>query len=302
MLTIGVIGKSGKEDEKRVPIHPGQLDWIPEDVRPALRFETGYGEPFDISDDQLAEDTGGVAGRETLFAEADIILLAKPLVEDLRAMREGGILWGWPHCVQQRALTQVAIDRKLTLIAWEAMHKWSGDGHFQMHIFNRNNEIAGYAGVMHAMRLRGMDGNYGPHRKAVVLGFGSVGRGSVKALRRLGVTDVTVFTQRSSPLVADQMSGPEYRHMEHDAHGRLVAVAPDGSARPFIEELADADLIVNAVLQDTDDPLMYIEDGEEQALKAGAHIVDVSCDHAMGFPIPKPKTIKEPIIRAGPPW
>jgi hypothetical protein len=32
-------------------------------------------------------------------------------------MREGQIVWGWPHCVQDAEVTQLAIDRRLTLIA-----------------------------------------------------------------------------------------------------------------------------------------------------------------------------------------
>jgi len=301
MLSIGVIGRSRKENERRVPIHPGQLDCLPEEVRAGLRFERSYGEAFDTSDASIAERTGGVASREDLFAESDVILLAKPLLEDLEAMREGSILWGWPHCVQQQALTQAAIDRRLTLIAWEAMHKWNSDGHFDMHIFNRNNELAGYASVMHAMALRGVDGNYGPRRRALVLGFGSVGRGAALALRQLGVTDVKVFTQRNSPLVVDQMPGAEYCQFERSEQG-LVVVQPDHHRRPFIEEIADADIVVNAVLQDTDNPLMYLGKSEVDNLKSGSLIVDVSCDEGMGFPFARPTSFSDPIFRAGPAW
>ena len=45
----------------------------------------------------------------------------------------------------RRELTQAAIDRKLTLIAWEAMNHWSRSGAFELHVFHQNNEIAGYA-------------------------------------------------------------------------------------------------------------------------------------------------------------
>ena len=43
-------------------------------------------------------------------------------------MHEGQVLWGWPHCVQDREMTQLAIDRRLTLIAFEAMNHWTVDG------------------------------------------------------------------------------------------------------------------------------------------------------------------------------
>ena len=56
------------------------------------------------------------------------MLLPKPQLADVEALRRGAVLWGWPHCVQDPELTQVAIDRDLTLIAFEAMNHWTSDG------------------------------------------------------------------------------------------------------------------------------------------------------------------------------
>ena len=68
-------------------------------------------------------------------------------------MREGQVLWGWPHCVQDAEITQLAIDRRLTLIAFEAMNHWASDGSFSLHVFHKNNELAGYCSVLHALQL-----------------------------------------------------------------------------------------------------------------------------------------------------
>lgn len=144
-----------KKQEKRVPIHPDQLDWIDDEIKRNLFFEEGYGLPFGMSDTEIASVSGGVLSRADLFQKCDVALLAKPVQEDFDEMKEGTIHWGWPHCVQQRSIAQTAIDLKLTLIAWEAMHRWSARGDWQMHIFQKNNEIAGYAGVHHAMNLDG---------------------------------------------------------------------------------------------------------------------------------------------------
>jgi alanine dehydrogenase len=252
------------------------------------------------SDAELAKLTEGVVSRQDLFEQSDVVLLAKPSLEDFRQMKEGTIHWGWPHCVQQRVITQEAIDRKLTLIAWEAMHRWSKHGDWQMHVFSKNNEIAGYAGVFHAMGLNGIDGNYGPQRKAVVLSFGSVSRGAVRALQALGVQDITVFTQRYHFLVADQMAGVNYYHFETTADGQLVSLDPGRENMPFIEELADADIIVNGTLQDTDNPLMFVEKGQLDRLRRGCLIVDISCDEGMGFYFAKPTTFANPTFKEGP--
>ncbi|HFA47416.1 MAG TPA: alanine dehydrogenase [Bacteroidetes bacterium] len=299
LLTVGVFGTSQKKQEKRVPIHPGQLDWIGQEVRQHLVFEKNYGLAFGVPDEQIAAVSGGMASRAELFERCDIALLAKPVLKDFEQMKPGTIHWGWPHCVQQRDIAQAAIDRKLTLIAWEAMHRWSKNGDWQMHIFHKNNEIAGYAGVMHAMNLAGIDGNYGRPRKAVVISFGSVSRGAIRALQARGVRDITVFTQRHYILIASQMAGVNYYQFEENEKGDLVSLRPDRLSHPFVEELADADIIVNGILQDTDRPLMFVQPGQEGRLKPGCLIVDVSCDEGMGFPFAKPTSFDAPMFKAG---
>ena len=87
-----------------------------------------------------------------------MVLLPKPLAEDLETLRAGQVVWGWPHCVQDREMTQLAIDRRLTLIAWEAMNHWTSDGDFSVHVFHKNNELAGYCSVLHALQLLGSPG------------------------------------------------------------------------------------------------------------------------------------------------
>ena len=70
----------------------------------------------------------GFASRDELLADSDVVLLPKPQHSDIAALGPGQVLWGWPHCVQDTELTQMAIDQQLTLIAFEAMNHWTGDG------------------------------------------------------------------------------------------------------------------------------------------------------------------------------
>jgi N5-(carboxyethyl)ornithine synthase len=291
-LNLGVIGNSGKENEHRVPIHPAHFGQIPDDLAAMITFDRGYGIPFGIPDDEIAKRFGPLASREKLIRESEIVLLPKPLAEDLGGMRRGGILWGWPHCIQQQEITQQAIDSRLTLLAWEAMFAWK-NGEQDMHLFYRNNEMAGYCGVIHALGLCGMDGNYGLAQRAVVLSFGSVSRGAVYALRGRGIEEITVCTQRPSYAVHDQVPGCRYMRMAYE-RGKVVVFSEDGKKYPMIEVLAEADVIVNGILQDIDNPLMFIQKDEERRLKQGALIVDVSCDLKMGFPFARPTSFEEP--------
>jgi N5-(carboxyethyl)ornithine synthase len=297
LLTMGVIGKSLKENEKRVAIHPEHIEGIPQRIRKQITFEEGYGMRFGMDDNKLAKlSSGRVACRKEILNGFDCVLMPKPLAKDLAQVREGAIVWGWPHCVQQKEISQVSIDRKLTLIAWEEMFTWDRNGDKDMHIFYKNNELAGYSGVNHALSLIGINGYYGNSLKAVVLGFGSVSRGAVYALQGQGFRDIMVYTNRISTEVRDQMPDIQFKQMQNDDSGNLFIVEADTSTRPFLEALSDVHLIVNGTLQDIDHPKMFVPKEDAGKLMDGALIVDISCDEGMGFWCARPTTFDDPMF------
>jgi alanine dehydrogenase len=298
MLQTGIPGTSRKENERRVPIHPAHLQRIPPELRSAITLETGYGEPFGVDDERIRSLGFDTADRELILADSELVLLPKPLPEDLLAMNTGATLWGWPHAVQQRVMAQAAIDHRLTLLAFESMYHWSGDGRKGVHILYKNNELAGYCAILDALRLTGRDGDYGPQRNVVILSFGSVSRGAAHSLIGRGFTDVTALTLRPPHLVADQRFGVRFGQMERGRDG-MIATLPGGDRRPLIDVLADADLIVNGTLQDPEDPLMFVRAGEEDRLRPRSLIVDVSCDRGMGFPFARPTSFEDPMFTVG---
>ncbi|MEO6821311.1 MAG: N(5)-(carboxyethyl)ornithine synthase [Candidatus Nanopelagicales bacterium] len=299
-LSLGLIGRSSMENERRVPIHPRHLDQIDADLRARMVVERGYGERFGVLDEVLAALVGRVASREEVLATADVVLLPKPLRSDVESLRDGQVLWGWPHLVQDRAMTQLAIDKHLTFIAWEAMNHWMSDGSFGVHVFHMNNEIAGYCSVLHAMTLIGATGHYGRHLKAVVIGFGNTARGAVLALQSLGVHDVTVLTQREVAVVAAPIPSANLEHMERvEADPSRTSTLREQGSQPTAAFLAEHDIIVNCVFQDTDRPLMFVTGDDLAPFRPGSLIVDVSCDEGMGFDFARPTTFEQPMFDAG---
>ncbi len=294
------MGRSHKENEHRLALHPRHLDRVPADLRQRMYLEEGYGERFGVTDDDLRDLVAGVRSHQQLVAECDVILQPKPLHRDVAELREGQVLWGWPHCVQDEAHTQLAVDRRLTLIAFEAMNHWKADGSFDLHVFHKNNELAGYASVMHAMTLAGTTGNYGPRLSAVVIGFGATARGAVTALTALGVGDVDILTNRQVAAVASPIHSARILHFDpDDTKGRVShAVTQDGRV-PLAEFLGQHDLIVNCVLQDTDNPLLFLTDDDLSELRPGTVVVDVSCDEGMGFSWARPTTFSDPTFTVG---
>jgi len=165
-----------------------------------------------------------------------------------------------------------------------------------MHIFYKNNEIAGYAGVNHALSLIGVAGYYGKPKKAVVLSFGSVSRGAVYALQGQGFRDITLYTGRASTDVRDQLPDIEFKQMKHDDSGNLIVIESDNSIKSIAESLSDAHIIVNGTFQDIDHPKMFVPKKDANKLMDGALIVDISCDEGMGFWCAKPTTFDDPMF------
>ena len=299
-LSLGVMAHSRKENEHRLAIHPRHIERIEAGLRRRIYLERGFGERFGVPDGQLAGYVAGVRTREELLADCDVILLPKPLPQDLAEMREGQILWGWPHCVQNDDITQLSVDRRLTLIAFEVMNHWTGEGSFSLHVFHKNNELAGYCSVLHAMQLQGTTGEYGRPLRAAVIGFGATGRGAVTALNASGVNDVHVLTHREVTAVASPIHSARMVHFDRDADDPARCHAlPEGSPVPLAAYLAGFDIVVNCVLQHPDAPLIFLTGDDVAAFAPGTLIVDVSCDAGMGFSWAQPTSFADPMVTVG---
>jgi alanine dehydrogenase len=299
-LSLGIIAVTHKENEHRLPIHPEHLGRIDPDVLARIYLEHGYGERFGSSDDELAGQVAGMRTREQLIAECDVILLTKPDAGDLAEFRTGQVLWGWPHCVQDAELTQRAIDRRLTLIAFEAMNLWRKDGSFKLHVFHKNNEMAGYCSVLHALELIGSTGTYGRRLRAAVIGFGATARGAVTALNAVGVHDIDILTNRSATEVASPIHSANIVQFESETgtDRSSYALTDDGRV-PLAGYLAEHDVVVNCVLQDPNAPLVFVHEEDLAAFRRGSLLIDVSCDTAMGFSWARPTTFDEPTFVVG---
>jgi alanine dehydrogenase len=300
LLGLGVIGSSAKENERRLPLHPAHLARLDQDIGTRITLEHGYGERFGCTDAALAPYVAGFASRREILATSDVVLLPKPQHSDVAALGPGQVLWGWPHCVQDVELTQLAIDRELTVMAFEAMNHWTRDGRVSVHVFHKNNELAGYCSVLHALQLAGLTGDYGRRMTGVVIGFGATARGAVTALNAHGIHEVTVLTNREVAAVGSPIHSVRIRQLDHDAdQDRPSHVITDQGRVELAPFLAQHDVIVNCTLQDTAAPLTYLQEADLPLIRPGTVIVDVSCDEAMGFSWARPTTFDDPAFEVG---
>jgi len=299
LLRLGVLGRSAKENEFRLPIHPDHLARLEPELSARITLEEGYAGKFGHSDADLAPLVGAIASREEIVAQCDVVLLLKPQLEDVASFRPGQTLWGWPHCVQDVALTQLAIDQELTLIAFEAMNHWTRDHAVGLHVFHKNNELAGYCSVQHALQLIGSTGDYGRRLTATVIGFGATARGAVTALSAQGIHDVAVLTTRGVAAVASPIHSVRIRQFDHDPDGGPSHVFTDQGRVPLAPFLAERDIVVNCTLQDPNAPLTYLRNDDLPAFRPGSLVVDVSCDEGMGFEWARPTSFDDPMFDVG---
>jgi alanine dehydrogenase len=150
------------------------------------------------------------------------------------------------------------------------------------------------------MQLAGSTGDYGRRLTAVVIGFGATARGAVTALEALGVHDVDVLTHREVAAVASPIHSARIVHFANDDSAARVSHAVTEAGKvPLATFLAEHDIIVNCVLQDTDAPLMFMTDDDLPLATPGTLIVDVSCDEGMGFTWARPTTFADPTFVVG---
>ncbi|HCG55888.1 MULTISPECIES: N(5)-(carboxyethyl)ornithine synthase [Brevibacterium] len=300
LLSLGLLADSSMENERRLPIHPHHLDRIDPEVRARMIVERGYGADFQLEPGYIEARVGRVAERSEVIASAEVLLLPKPQSDDVESIPEGRILWGWPHCVQDAEMTQTAIDRRLTLIAFEAMNHWTRQGDFSLHVFHKNNELAGYCSVQHALSLRGSTGDYGPRLSAVVIGFGATARGAVTALKAQGIYDIQVLTQRGAAAVGSPIHSAHITQLNTDeGPTHLSTVVTDDGDVLLPTFLASHDIVLNCTLQDVSAPMTYLRTEDLREFTPGSLIIDVSCDEGMGFEWAKPTTFDDPMFTVG---
>jgi len=250
MKTIGFV-ISRKENELRRALIPTDLSKI-KHVH-SLYFERGYGEILGYSDEDYRKMGVSIVDREIVYKQ-DIICNPKaPEPEEQKLFHKGQILFGWIHAVQGKEITNFLIDKKMSAIAWEEMFEKG------RHVFWRNNELAGEAGVLHAFLYNGKV----PYEcRVAIIGRGNTARGAVRVLEKMGA-NITVYDRRAVSYLR--------------------------------EDLEKYDVIVNAVLWDVfrDDRLIYKNDLKK--MKKGSMIIDISCDERMEIETSHATTIKNPI-------
>ncbi len=256
----------------------------------AVVIEAGAGVGAGFADaDYVAAGATILSTAEGVFAEADMIVKVKePQAIERKRLREGQILFTYLHLAPDPDQTHDLIASGATCIAYETVTDRMGG----LPLLAPMSEVAGrLAPQVGAWTLQKANGGRGvllggvpgvAPAKVVVIGGGVVGTHAAKVAAGMGA-DVTVLDR----------SIPRLRYLD-DVFGRDFK-ALYSTAAMTAELVADADMVIGAVLIPGAAAPKLVTRAQLKTMKPGAAIVDVAIDQGGCFETSRATTHQDPI-------
>ena len=286
-MIIG-IPKELKSDENRVAITPaGARELI--ELGSSVIVERSAGLGSASSDEDYLKAGASIASVEDVWGSAEIILKVKePLPEEVNLLREGQVLFTYLHLAANRELTESLLASGAVCLAYETVQLQSG----VLPLLAPMSEVAGRLSVqVGAWALEKPQGGRGvllggvpgvPPANVVVIGGGTAG--SNAALIALGM--------KANVLVLEQ-SVSRMRELDVLLDGR--ATLAFSNSQQVEEALAEADLIIGAVLIPGAKAPVLVSREMIGVMNRGSVIVDIAIDQGGCFETSRPTAHSDPV-------
>jgi alanine dehydrogenase len=289
-MRIGV-PREIKTDEYRVGMTPAS---VREAVHHGHRVvvESLAGDAIGLHDDDYARVGATlVDSAEEVFAESDLVVKVKePQPSELALLREGQTLFTYLHLAPEPELTRRLLETGCTAIAYETVSDERGG----LPLLAPMSEVAGRMAVQagaHCLEIEqggrgillgGVPGT--PPAKVTVLGGGVVGTNAARVA--LGMeADVAILD-----IALRKLS-------ELDIHFGPALNTVFSTVDAIHEFVAEADLVIGAVLLPGDETPKLISEAMLRGMKKGAVLVDVSVDQGGCAETTRPTTHSDPTYR-----
>lgn len=280
-MRIGV-PRETKPQEGRVALLPRQIKALTERGHQVVVQQHAGAASGARAEDYVAAGARIVNDNQSVFSEAQLIVKVKEILPDeYDLLRPEHIIFTNIHGAADPPQIDRFLEVGLTAIAAEETHEFGSP----------NSVLAGEIGALEGVRLvLATHGGTGRHfmghfdtspARALVLGLGQVGRGTLRTLLGLGLSvvglDVNAGARREALLCWHD------RDLEVD----------DIDALP--DYLGAVDLVINCVLWDKTSCGHLITREMLQTLRRGAVIVDISCDPGGAIETSRVTTWDDPV-------
>lgn len=268
-MKIGIV-KEIKNEEYRVAVTPqGVKELVNAGHEVLVEKEAGIGSGF--PDHAYARVGAKMASTEETWSVELLVKVKEPLESEYRYFN-GQMIFTFLHLAGvARSLTQALLKTKMTAIAFETLEDKQG----HLPILAPMSAIAGnMATLMGSYHLARMNGGCGMqlgtvlgkcYGKVVVIGDGVVGQHAAKVAGSMGATVYIACKQEKKLRLLREAAQPGMHCFKS---------SPD----QIMLHVADADLVIGAVLVRGAKSPYVISEGMVKKMPNGAVIVDVSID------------------------
>ncbi|MBN2332605.1 MAG: alanine dehydrogenase [Deltaproteobacteria bacterium] len=285
-MIIG-IAKEIKAQEYRVAMTPSGVSELVRGSHLVL-IEKGAGEGSGFTDHAYEQAGASLVDRQTLFSRAALIVKVKePLPEEYDLFQPRQALYTYLHLAANPPLLEMLIKKELAAFGYETLQVNGA-----LPLLAPMSEIAGrMAPIIGTYYLQKSLGGTGvlttgaatvKTGKAVILGAGTVGSNAARICVGLGMETV-VMNRSLAPL----------QQLDRLYQGRLQTLPLQQDL--IAEEIAEADLLIGAVLVPGGRTPIIISHELLKIMKLGAVIIDVSVDQGGCVATSRPTTHDNPV-------
>lgn len=286
-MKIG-IPKEIKTNENRVALIPSGVGALVT-AGHAVLVETGAGLGSGFSDAQYEAMGAYIApSAEEVWAKAELIVKVKePTQIEWPRIRSGQVIFTYFHFAANELLTRAHIASGAVCIAYETVAL----PNHELPLLTPMSEVAGRMAVQEGAKyLEKLYGGRGvllggvpgvAPAKVLVLGGGTVGVNAAKMAAGLGA-QVTIL----------DLSLEKLRHLSEVMPANVQLIL--SNRHVLVEQLADADLIIGAVLVPGAVAPKLIHREDLRLMRSGTVLVDVAIDQGGCFATSRPTTHEQP--------
>ncbi len=282
------IPKEIKPDEYRVGLIPVGVEELTRQGHKVLvQRDAGLGSGL-LDDEYAAHGAEIIDHAAALFERAELIVKVKePQPEEFSRLRAGQVLFTFFHFAADRTLTDRIMESGITAVAYETITDAQG----RLPLLTPMSEVAGKMAIQEGAKylerpmmgrgilLGGVPGVAAAN--VLVLGAGVVGTHAAKVAAGLGARVVVMDVNLDRLRYLDDVMPANVHTLFSDAH-------------TIREHVAEADLIIGAVLIPGARCPRLITRDHLRTMKAGSVIVDVGVDQGGCCETTRPTTHSDP--------